>query len=91
MMYGWICPHCGKVLAPDVKECTCKPEPKSNVDGKPIPLYQDLEPIFNSFYETVQPSGICNAKTDLKHSGCPEQPNYNSCCNCPCWVRCIPV
>ena len=24
--YGWICPRCGKVKAPDVKECDCKPE-----------------------------------------------------------------
>ena len=31
--YGWICPRCGKVLAPSVKECICKPEPKSNADN----------------------------------------------------------
>lgn len=32
-MYGWICPRCGKALAPDVKECTCRPELKSNVNN----------------------------------------------------------
>lgn len=31
--YGWICSRCGKVLAPDIKECTCKPEPKSNINN----------------------------------------------------------
>ncbi len=23
---GWICPNCGKGLAPDVKECSCSEE-----------------------------------------------------------------
>jgi hypothetical protein len=22
---GWICPRCGHVWAPDVRECTCQP------------------------------------------------------------------
>lgn len=43
--YGWICPRCGKVLAPDIKECTCKPEPKSNIN--------------DSFYQ-VYKSGYCS-------------------------------
>ena len=43
--YGWICPRCGKVLAPDIKECTCKPEPKSNT---------------NDFYHQVFKSGYCS-------------------------------
>ena len=21
---GWVCPNCGKVLSPYIKECTCK-------------------------------------------------------------------
>lgn len=25
-MEGWICPRCGKALAPGVAECDCKPE-----------------------------------------------------------------
>ncbi len=24
--YGWLCPRCNRVNAPDVKECQCKPE-----------------------------------------------------------------
>ena len=42
MIYGWICPRCGKVLAPDVKECTCKPEPKSNINDSFIKLLNHL-------------------------------------------------
>jgi len=45
MNEGWICPRCGKVLAPWIRECDCKvtsspsaepyyPEPRT---GDPIP------------------------------------------------------
>lgn len=73
--YGWICPRCDKVLAPDVKECTCKPEPKSNIN--------------DSFYHVVEPSGFC--KIDHKYTWCPQKPSYKCCQDCPDWVTCIPV
>lgn len=73
--YDWICPRCGKVLAPDVKECICKPEPKSNIN--------------NSFYQIAKPSGICQATAKLTR--CPEKPNYNICQNCPDWIEIKPV
>ena len=74
MMYGWICPRCGKVLAPDVKECTCKPEPKSNIN--------------DSFYKIVEPSGFC--KIEHKYTWCPQNPSYKCCQHCSNWVTCIP-
>lgn len=64
--YGWICPRCGKVLAPDVKECNCKPEPNSNIN--------------NPFYNTIKPSGYC--PTGRKYTSCPKTPNYDSCHFC---------
>lgn len=75
MIYGWICPRCGKVLAPDVKECTCKTEPKSNIN--------------DSFYQIVEPSGFC--KLEHKYPRCPQNPSYKWCQNCSDWVTCIPV
>lgn len=69
--YGWICPRCSKVLAPDVKECTCKPEPKSNIN--------------DSFYQPVE-YGYCKAghkytscPEKLNHHNCQYCINWVEC------------
>ena len=73
--YGWVCPRCGKVLAPHVKECDCRPEPKSNING--------------SFYKTIESSGMCRGVRH--YTWCPEEPRYITCHTCPDWIECVPV
>ena len=31
-MEGWICPRCGKVHAPYVQECNCRPPVRDNTE-----------------------------------------------------------
>ena len=66
--YGWICPRCGKVLAPDVKECDCRPEPKSNIN--------------NLFYRAYK-NGVCQSTSKLSscpqypnYDSCHNCPNW---------------
>ena len=35
--YGWICPRCEKVNAPDVRQCDCKPGDKATVSESDMP------------------------------------------------------
>lgn len=83
--YGWICPRCGKVLAPDVKECTCKSEPKSNTNDF---YYQVFK---NGYCSTgrIYKSGYCS--TGHKYTQCPEKPNYDSCHFCSNWIEIKPL
>ena len=32
---GWLCPRCGHIWAPNVRECTCEPEP-ADAEQPPI-------------------------------------------------------
>lgn len=73
--YGWICPRCGKVLSPDVKECTCKSEPKSNVN--------------DPFYQVAESLGFCTK--EYRYTWCPQTPSYERCQYCSDWVTCTPV
>lgn len=66
-MVGYV-PRCGKVLAPNVKECTCKPEPKSNIN--------------NPFYQAYK-NGVCQSTSKLSscpqypnYDSCHNCPNW---------------
>ena len=41
---GWICPRCGHVWAPDVRECTCAPEPEADNEPQPGKVYIGFVP-----------------------------------------------
>lgn len=82
IIYGWICPRCGKVLAPDVKECTCKPEPKSNTKT----YIDDKDPFL-----TVQPEGHCRiVSPEYRRCENKDNPTYEKCRVCSQWVICKP-
>lgn len=69
--YGWVCPRCGKVLAPDVRECTCKPELKSNMNN---PFYNTAE---NGYCSTGRKYTSCPEKPN--HNSCQHCSNWVEC------------
>ena len=47
--YGWICPICGRGVAPNVKVCPCKSEPTY----VPYPIYPWIYPSYPEWWKKI--------------------------------------
>ena len=66
--YGWICPICGRGVAPNVKVCPCKSEPMY----VPYPIYPWIYPSYPEWWKkitiTCKPNTTYASNTDYTPS-----------------------